>query len=204
MTYTAVNPHACCNWPRPEDAHATTRPPPHPHASPHLTNNDRLRWKTDGRPPTNGPPTAKTPQLQPGAHPDPPHPDRAPSRRHQSAKAKVKFPLQNRIFCQPQHSACYLHWARLLVFLQEQIKDIIIIIIHTPLVLQLYRTSASREQCPHPWFHFFIHFLARLSLQPLCTDISTATARSRLGVGETPGSESHPGHSRGGVPMSDT
>ena len=28
MTYTAVNPHACCNWPRPEDAHADARSPP--------------------------------------------------------------------------------------------------------------------------------------------------------------------------------
>ncbi len=63
MTYTAVNPHACCNWPRPEDAHAAACSPPHPHASPHLTNNDGLRWKTDGRPPANGPPTA-TPQQR--------------------------------------------------------------------------------------------------------------------------------------------
>jgi hypothetical protein len=63
MTYTAVNPHACCNRPRPEDAHAAARPPPHPHASPHLTNSDGLRWKTDGRPPANGPPTA-TPQQR--------------------------------------------------------------------------------------------------------------------------------------------
>ena len=49
MTYTAVNPHACCNGPLPKDAHAAhaaARPPPHPHAAPHLTNNDRLRWKT--------------------------------------------------------------------------------------------------------------------------------------------------------------
>jgi hypothetical protein len=61
MTYTAVNPHACCNRPRPEDAHATVCPPPHPHASPHLTNRDRLCWKTDGRQPANGPHTA-TPQ----------------------------------------------------------------------------------------------------------------------------------------------
>jgi hypothetical protein len=66
MTYTAVNPHACCNRPRPEyteDAHAAARPPPHPHASPHLTNSDGLCWKTDGRPPANGPPTA-TPQQR--------------------------------------------------------------------------------------------------------------------------------------------
>jgi hypothetical protein len=34
---------------------------------------------------------------QPGAHPDPPHPDRAHSSRHHPAKAKVKFPLRNRI-----------------------------------------------------------------------------------------------------------
>jgi hypothetical protein len=61
MTYTTVNPHACCNRPRPEDAHTAARPPPNPHASPHLTNSDGLRWKTDGRPPANGPPTA-TPQ----------------------------------------------------------------------------------------------------------------------------------------------
>jgi len=47
MTYTAVNPHACCNWPRPEDAHAAARPPLHPRImAPHLTNNDGLRWKT--------------------------------------------------------------------------------------------------------------------------------------------------------------
>ena len=26
MTYTAINPHACCNWPRPEDAHASSIP----------------------------------------------------------------------------------------------------------------------------------------------------------------------------------
>jgi hypothetical protein len=35
---------------------------------------------------------------QPGARPEPPHPDPAHSRRHQPAKAKVKFPLRNRIF----------------------------------------------------------------------------------------------------------
>jgi hypothetical protein len=34
---------------------------------------------------------------QPGAHPDPPHPDRAHSLHHHPAKAKVKFPLRNRI-----------------------------------------------------------------------------------------------------------
>jgi hypothetical protein len=63
MTYTDVNPHACCNRPRPEDAHAAARPPPHPHASPHLTNIDGLRWKTDGRPPANDSPT-ETPQQR--------------------------------------------------------------------------------------------------------------------------------------------
>ena len=35
---------------------------------------------------------------QPGASPEPPHPDLAHSRRHHPAKAKVKFPLLNRIF----------------------------------------------------------------------------------------------------------
>jgi hypothetical protein len=39
---------------------------------------------------------------QPGAHPDPPHPDRAHSSRHHPAKAKVKFPLRNRIFLESQ------------------------------------------------------------------------------------------------------
>jgi hypothetical protein len=63
MTYTAVNPHACCNGDGPEDAHTAARPPSHPHASPHLTNSDGLRWKTDSRPPANGPPTA-TPQQR--------------------------------------------------------------------------------------------------------------------------------------------
>jgi hypothetical protein len=38
MTYTDVNPHACCNGPRPEDAHADTCPTPHPHTLTHLTN----------------------------------------------------------------------------------------------------------------------------------------------------------------------
>jgi hypothetical protein len=114
MTYTAVNPHACCNWPRPEDAHATARPPPHPHASPHLTNNDGLRWKTDGRPPANGPPTTASqqrrhcPSTPAGARPDPPHPDPAHSCRHHPAKAKVRSPLPNSfffycIFIQHQH-----------------------------------------------------------------------------------------------------
>ena len=75
-SYTAVNPHACCNWPRPEDAHAAARLPPHPHASPHLTNNDGLRWKTDGRPPANGPPTTAPQQRR---H-SPSTPARGPSR----------------------------------------------------------------------------------------------------------------------------
>jgi hypothetical protein len=35
---------------------------------------------------------------QSGAHPDPPNPDRAHSLLHHPAKAKVKFPLRNRIF----------------------------------------------------------------------------------------------------------
>jgi ribonuclease HI len=35
---------------------------------------------------------------QPGARPEPPHPDPAHSHRHHPAKAEVKFPLQNRIF----------------------------------------------------------------------------------------------------------
>jgi hypothetical protein len=34
---------------------------------------------------------------QPGARPEPPHPDPAHSLRHHPAKAEVKFPLQNRI-----------------------------------------------------------------------------------------------------------
>ena len=34
---------------------------------------------------------------QPGAHSDPPHPDRAHSSQHHPVKAKVKFPLRNRI-----------------------------------------------------------------------------------------------------------
>ena len=44
-------------------------------------------------------PAAASPH-QPGAHPDPPHPDLAHSRRHHPAKAKVKFPLRNRILNQ--------------------------------------------------------------------------------------------------------
>jgi hypothetical protein len=52
MTYTAaVNPHACGNGPRPEDAHDAVRPPQHPpHTATNRTNNDRLRRKTDVRP----------------------------------------------------------------------------------------------------------------------------------------------------------
>ena len=117
MTYTAVNPHACCNWPRPEDAHTAARPPQrllnqvpinniislHPHASPHLTNNDGLRWKTDGQPPVNGPPTTApqqrrhSPSTPARGLPRPPIPPTAHSRRHHQAKDKVRSPLQNRM-----------------------------------------------------------------------------------------------------------
>jgi hypothetical protein len=44
--------------------HHASRPPPHPHASTHVTNNDGLCWKTDGRPPANSPPTTKPQQRQ--------------------------------------------------------------------------------------------------------------------------------------------
>jgi hypothetical protein len=102
MTCTVVNPHVCCNGPNPEDAHDDYRPPPHPHAETHLTNNDRLRWKTNGRPQANGPLTTTPQQRQ---H-NPSTPARGPSRsptprpssgRHLPAKAKVRSPLWNRI-----------------------------------------------------------------------------------------------------------
>ena len=97
MTYTAVNPHACCNWPRPEDAHAVARSPPHPHASTHSpTTTDCAGRLVAGRQQTAPPQqrrskddTAHPPQ--PGAHPNPPHPDPARSHRHNPAKAKVKL-----------------------------------------------------------------------------------------------------------------
>ena len=78
MTYTDVNPHACCNWPRLEDAYAASRRPLHPQASPYLTNNDGLRWKTDDRPPVNGPPTTALILLL-SKHSTPPLPNTCPA-----------------------------------------------------------------------------------------------------------------------------
>ena len=62
----------------PEDAHAAARPQQHPHASPDLTNNDRLRWKTDDRPPVNGPPTTALILLL-SKHSTPPLPNTCPA-----------------------------------------------------------------------------------------------------------------------------
>jgi hypothetical protein len=56
MTYTAVNAHACCNGPRPEDAHAAARPQPHPHALPHQKTPPRIH---------NQPGPAQTPHAPP-------------------------------------------------------------------------------------------------------------------------------------------
>jgi hypothetical protein len=50
---------------------------------------------------------------QPGAHPDPPHPDPAHSSRHHPAKAKVKFPLRNRIFFSLLQAKVYRNRQRL-------------------------------------------------------------------------------------------
>ena len=47
MTFTDENPHACCNGPRPEDAHDTVLQLLHPHTLTHLTNKDRMNWKTN-------------------------------------------------------------------------------------------------------------------------------------------------------------
>jgi hypothetical protein len=107
MTYTDVNQHDCCNGPRPEDAHAADRPPPYPHAATHLTNNDRLRWKTDGRPPANGPPTtapqqrrhsASTPARGPPRTPTPrpsPQPPPPPTQRKGQVSHQVPITEQN-------------------------------------------------------------------------------------------------------------
>ena len=142
MAYTAVNPHACCNWPRPEDAHAAARSPPHPHASPHLTNNDRLRWKTDGRPPANGPPTAtpqqrrhspSTPARGPPRPPTPrpsPQPTPPPSQSQgqvpitEQNLSLVLGPLNSLLWYVP--SSRYIWSSAPILFLQEQTKDIII------------------------------------------------------------------------------
>jgi hypothetical protein len=102
MTYTVVNPHACYNGPRPEDAHAAARPPPHPHAAPHLTNIDRRTGRPIAGRQQTGPPKpcsskdATAHPHQPGARPDPPRPAPARSGRH-PAKVKVRSPLGNRI-----------------------------------------------------------------------------------------------------------
>jgi hypothetical protein len=96
---------------------------------------------------------------QPGARPEPPNPDPAHSRCHHPAKAKVKFPLRNRIFFEegggvrngpgeartilllhiisvrPYKQSLmvrtflkvYMELGSYFLFLQEQIKDIIII-----------------------------------------------------------------------------
>ena len=67
--HISTNDLHCCKPARllqlaPSGGRPRRRPPAAaPHASPHLTNNDGLRWKTDGRPPANGPPTA-TPQQR--------------------------------------------------------------------------------------------------------------------------------------------
>ena len=109
MTYTAVNPHACCNWPRPEDAHAAARPPPHPtHRPTSPTTTDCAGRLMAGRQQTAPPQQRRSKDAtahphQPGARPEPPHPDPAHSRRHHPAKAEVKFPLLNRIFKISQH-----------------------------------------------------------------------------------------------------
>ena len=104
MTYTAVNPHACCNWPRPEDAHAAARSPPHPHASPHLTNNGGLRWKTDGRPPANGPPTATPQQRRHSTStpargpPSPPSPRPSPQQPPPPSQSQGQIPITEQNF----------------------------------------------------------------------------------------------------------
>jgi hypothetical protein len=48
-TCFSINLHACCNRSRPEDAHDADHQTQHPHAVSHLTNNNRLHWKTDDR-----------------------------------------------------------------------------------------------------------------------------------------------------------
>jgi hypothetical protein len=95
---------ALCNWPRPEDAHAAARPPPHPHASLHLTNNDGLRWKTDGRPPANGPPTTVPPQkrhspsTQARGPPRPPTPRPSPQLPPPSSQSQGQVPITEQNF----------------------------------------------------------------------------------------------------------
>jgi hypothetical protein len=104
MTYTTVNPHACCNRPRPEDAHAAARPPQHPHASPHLTNSDGLRWKTDGRPPANGPPTATlqqrrhSPSTPARGPPRPPTPRPSPQQQPPPSQSQGQVPITEQNF----------------------------------------------------------------------------------------------------------
>ena len=67
------------------------------------TQTHRLCWKTDYRPPSNGPPQpcrsndATAHAHQPGTRPHPPRPAPARSGRHRPAKAKVRSPLRNRI-----------------------------------------------------------------------------------------------------------
>jgi len=111
MTYTVVNPHACCNWSCPENVNphaccnwscppARHRTPTHRQTSPTTTD-----WKTDGRPPANGSPTTAPQQRRhspttPARGPPktPLLPDPAHSHRHHPSKAKVRSPLRNRIF----------------------------------------------------------------------------------------------------------
>jgi hypothetical protein len=104
MTCTAVNPNTCCNWPRQEDAHVASRPPPHPHASTHLTNNDRLQWRTDGLPPANGPPTTSpqqrhhSPSTPARGPPRPPTPRPSPQPPTLPSKSQGQVPIMEQNF----------------------------------------------------------------------------------------------------------
>ena len=110
MTYTAGNPHVCCNWPRPKDAHTAALPPPHPHKSTHLTNNNRLCWKTDGRPPANGPPKTTpqqrrhSPSTPARGPPRPPTPRPSPQLPTPPSQSQGQVPITDQNFCTGDHS----------------------------------------------------------------------------------------------------
>jgi hypothetical protein len=75
-----------------------------PHASPYLTNNDRLRWKTDFRLPANGPPTTASQKRRHIASttdrgpPRPPTPRPSPQLPPPHSRCQGQVPITQRFF----------------------------------------------------------------------------------------------------------
>jgi hypothetical protein len=103
MTYTAVNPHVCCHGPR-QNTHADDHLTQHHHVSTHLTNNNRLCWKTNVQPRANGPPTTETQQrlhlasTPARGQPRPDTPSPSPQRQPPSSQSQGQVPVTEQNF----------------------------------------------------------------------------------------------------------